>query len=582
MRLAHHVSGFDLPAQIHFAHAGAVVVLEARGLCLLRVYRLKDRLVDPLRVRRREHVLDVPLRRLAVIPKSRRKPLLVLRLFAVCKQRSHLLAVALLHAPAPPGDLRRERGIVRLCLVHVQNAPRVLAVLNVLRRKLSAQQPVQYPLILVRQQIPALHPLIGASGFPLPLVELFYLRLRLRRFLRQLRPLAALCPRSGGSQRGFHVLHGSLKVIPCPPLIVPAVALVRLVQRLLRDLDLIRHLDHAHKLIRRVHDRLREQPRRFVVELSVQRVDADALVVEQNFPAHRPPELLKVCKLRPHLRRHPDARLEQFALDMLERVVELAVLLNSRVVGVLKALVDRLLRDPPGFQELVHHALHGRLQHLALCLARNAHRVRRLPHRAVHRLIHKRPRLPRQLVVAVHLRLLSRLRSLPLVTKGRWRGAPEGIRAAPVLLFRRVAALDHRKLRRLPAVILTVWRIFPVDIFALTAYTDIGCSTCGVGKRAGNGHSPGQFLCCIFCFCRKPKRCSIRQNDAVRIVMVAVFIDHNSHVSAYSIQFYRRGKSYRLFFAILVIFVAANFNTPFQHLRQNCKCCFFFSSVGIP
>ena len=34
----------------------------------------------------------------------------------------------------------------------------------------------------------------------------------------------------------------------------------------------------------------------------------------------------------------------------------------------------------------------------------------------------------------------------------------------------------------------------------LLAYTINRCSACGVGKRAGNGHSPGQFLRCIFFF----------------------------------------------------------------------------------
>ena len=80
-------------------------------------------------------------------------------------------------------------------------------------------------------------------------------------------------------------------------------------------------------------------------------------------------------------------------------------------------------------------------------------------------------------------------------------GSPHGCFFACPMEIRRLAVFERRAI---------FWKNF-LTFLPLSAYTINRCSACGVGKRAGNGHSPGQFLRCIFCIPGKTEYASIRR-----------------------------------------------------------------------
>lgn len=132
-------------------------------------------------------------------------------------------------------------------------------------------------------------------------------------------------------------------------------------------------------------------------------------------------------------------------------------------------------------------------------------------------------------------------------------------------------------------------RTCPAGSFSLTfplggAYSVYKYGTCGIGKRAGYGHSPLRFSFRIFFHFHallKLKNRSIRCQDSMGIVFVSSQIYHNRHIPALSIQFHRRRNSHRCFSPAFVVIMPANLNTALYYIGGCNKSCFFSRSIRV-
>ena len=418
VRLAHGVAPLRLPAQVQRLDLPAQLVLQLVRVRARRPDRLKVRLDDPLRVLLRKDIPDIARHRLPAVLDAGG---FVLRLVRVLERRIRSRELLRLLVPPPVCDLRRRRVIVRLRLVHGQDALRVLHTLHVLRRELAAQQPVENVVVLRRQKIFR----GGALIRPAQRLELCVKPLDLLQRLRDGARLLLPHPRLGvpprHAQRAQHALNARLIVVFRPALELLGVLAVVFVQRPRYLLDALRYLEHLHQLVRRMRDACREQLRRHLPHFLVRHIHRQpALVRDAQPPERRPAEIVKVRNIRPVRLRQCDLQIAQPRLHVLVLVIKFRIQLHAARIRLVKRLVDRLLRDAPGLKILVHHLLDRGLQDLLPRRKRHRKRLldcrRRLPaHPAQIVLRLLRDAVQRQTFIDLRRSLCSLLRCQPCV-----------------------------------------------------------------------------------------------------------------------------------------------------------------------
>ena len=251
------------------------------------------------------------------------------------------------------------------------------------RRRVSAQQHIHDLLVCVRQQIPALHlleflllglDLLGKlHGFLCRLRHAKLLLLALLRFL--------IAFRNADSFR--KPLHGFIKVIPRPRLEALRLCAERFVQRLFALPDALRHLIELQELVARRGDARREQLRRHVPHLLIERVDRQSIAGKAQRSHGLFAEQVKVRNVRPVFRR--DEKL--LRADLLAHILVLLIVFRvgfpPGVPCLFKELIQLRAVHLSAAQYVIDDLVGDWPQRLALCRLRHAQIVRQPPHQCV-------------------------------------------------------------------------------------------------------------------------------------------------------------------------------------------------------
>ena len=361
----------------------------ALSVALVLVYRVEILVVERLGLLIRNlallrNVPDVPLHGLAHIRKAAPlvNPLLGLRRV---QRVLRLISQSLLARVVPCFQPQRQQIIVRFRFVGFQDRFRVLPVLYRFRRCVSTQQHIHDLLVCVRQQIPALHLLefllLGLDllrklhGFLCRLRHAQLLLLALLRFL--------IAFRNADSFR--KPLYGFIKVIPRPRLEALRLCAKRFVQRLFALPDALRHLIELQELVARCGDARREQLRRHVPHLLIERVDRQSIAGKAQRAHGLLAEQVKVRNVRPVFRRDEKLLRADFLAHILVLLIVFRVGFPPGVPCLFKEPVHLRAVHLAAAQYIVDDLVGDWPQRLALCRLRHAQIVRQPPHQCVFR-----------------------------------------------------------------------------------------------------------------------------------------------------------------------------------------------------
>ena len=254
-----------------------------------------------------------------------------------------------------------------------------------LQLDLALQQPSQLHIVVVGQQVlrfcflrfpPRLLQLL--VGF----CDLFRRHRCLRRRVCLCRTLVSIAFHSAQVSNG--VSDGSIKVILRPALELLRIPSIVFAQGFLRFFDALRHFKHAHQLVSRMRQIIREQLRCHVLQLLIRHIHRQpALVDDSQPPEGALSEVIEVRNVVLVLLRYGHSLRAKVIFDVLILLVELLIHHNALAVCLLKQLRRRLFRNVPGGQVLLADLLRDLLQVFPLCKARHAQRAAYAPNKGV-------------------------------------------------------------------------------------------------------------------------------------------------------------------------------------------------------
>ena len=254
-----------------------------------------------------------------------------------------------------------------------------------LQLDLTLQQPSQLHIVVVGQQVlrfcflrfpPRLLQLL--VGFR----DLFRRHRCLRRRVCLCRTLVSIAFHSAQVSNG--VSDGSIKVILRPALELLRIPSIVFAQGFLRFFDALRHFKHAHQLVSRMRQIIREQLRCHVLQLLIRHIHRQpALVDDAQPPEGALSEVIEVRNVVLVFLRYGHSLRAKVIFDVLILLVELLIHHNALAVCLLKQLRRRLFRNAPGGQVLLADLLRDLLQVFPLCKARHAQRAAYAPNKGV-------------------------------------------------------------------------------------------------------------------------------------------------------------------------------------------------------
>ena len=387
--LRNQISVFHLPAEIQRFDPVLQSDDVALSVALVLVHRVEILVVERLGLLIRNlaffcNVPDVPLHGLAHIRKA--APLVDPLLgFRRVQRVLRLIAHPLLSVVVPCFQPQRQQIIVRFRFVGFQDRFRVLPVLYRFRRRVSTQQHIHDLLVCVRQKILALHLLeFLLLGLDLPgKLHRFLCRLRhaqlllpaLLRFLIAFRNADSLCK----------PLHGFIKVIPRPRLEALRLCAKRFVQRLFALPDALRHLIELQELVARRGDARREQLRRHLPHLLIERVHRKPLTGKAQRAERLLAEQVKVRNVRPVFRRDKKLLRADFLAHILVLLIVFRVGFPPGVPCLVKQLVQLLAVHLAAAQHIIDDLVRNGPQRLALGRLRYTQIVCQPPHQRIFR-----------------------------------------------------------------------------------------------------------------------------------------------------------------------------------------------------